>query len=251
MSDIFDWSTTAGSNTTVDGVNIAEGCPAGNVNNGMRAMMATIRNSFALALKTFLNGTAALPVANGGTAATTASAARTNLGLGSMATASTGDYLTTAAFSSALVGAVLDFAMSTPPSGWLECDGSAVSRATYAALFTAIGTTFGSGDGSTTFNLPDLRGRFRRGYDHGAGVDSGRTFGSTQAVAGDVPITGYGTSGLSPGPSVSVSSGRLVVGSGAVEISETLESLRAAGNTVTLTGDVRPVNVALLTCIKY
>jgi len=78
-------------------------------------------------------------------------------------------------------GAVTAFAMSTAPSGWLKCNGAAVSRTTYAALFSAIGTTYGSGDGSTTFNLPDLRGEFVRGWDDSRGVDSGRTMGSTQA----------------------------------------------------------------------
>jgi microcystin-dependent protein len=56
-----------------------------------------------------------------------------------------------------------DFAGTTAPAGWLACDGSAVSRTTYAALFSAIGTTWGAGDGSTTFNLPDRRGTFARG----------------------------------------------------------------------------------------
>ena len=78
-------------------------------------------------------------------------------------------------------GAVQSFAMSTAPSGWLDCDGSAVSRTTYSNLFSAIGTTFGTGDGSTTFNVPDLRGEFIRGWDDGRGVDSGRTFGTAQA----------------------------------------------------------------------
>jgi len=78
-------------------------------------------------------------------------------------------------------GAVQSFAMNTAPTGWLDCDGSAVSRTTYSTLYTAIGTTFGAGDGSTTFNVPDLRGEFIRGWDDGRGVDSGRTFGSAQA----------------------------------------------------------------------
>lgn len=77
-------------------------------------------------------------------------------------------------------GSLKEFAQSTAPAGWLECDGSAVSRSTYAALFTAIGTTYGTGDGSTTFNLPDARGRVLRGWDHGAGRDAGRAFGSSQ-----------------------------------------------------------------------
>jgi microcystin-dependent protein len=73
------------------------------------------------------------------------------------------------------------FAMSTAPTGWLKANGAAVSRTTYAGLFAAIGTTYGVGDGSTTFALPDLRGEFPRGWDDGRGVDSGRTFGSAQS----------------------------------------------------------------------
>ena len=60
-------------------------------------------------------------------------------------------------------GMVAAFAMTSAPTGWLTCDGTAVSRTTYSDLFTAIGTTWGSGDGTTTFNLPDLRGAFLRG----------------------------------------------------------------------------------------
>ena len=52
---------------------------------------------------------------------------------------------------------------ATAPSGWLLCDGTAVSRTTYAALFAVISTTFGTGDGSTTFNVPDMRGVFPKG----------------------------------------------------------------------------------------
>lgn len=80
-------------------------------------------------------------------------------------------------------GAIIPFAMGTAPSGWLVCNGAAVSRTTYSALFAAIGTTYGAGNGSTTFNLPDLRGEFIRGLDNGRGVDSGRTLGSTQSAS--------------------------------------------------------------------
>lgn len=58
-----------------------------------------------------------------------------------------------------LTGFIQMFAGSTAPTGWLMCDGSAVSRTTYADLFAVIGTAYGSGDGTTTFNVPDLRGR--------------------------------------------------------------------------------------------
>ncbi|KUM02269.1 tail fiber protein [Chromobacterium subtsugae] len=65
----------------------------------------------------------------------------------------------------AFAGAVLHFAMPNAPDGWLKANGAAVSRSQYAALFAAIGSTYGAGDGSTTFNLPDLRGEFIRGWD--------------------------------------------------------------------------------------
>ena len=80
-------------------------------------------------------------------------------------------------------GAVLYFSGRTAPAGWLKANGAAVSRTAYAALFAAIGTTYGAGDGRSTFNLPDLRGEFIRGWDDGRGVDAGRVFGSAQAHA--------------------------------------------------------------------
>lgn len=78
-------------------------------------------------------------------------------------------------------GQIAMFGMTTPPTGWLKCNGAAVSRTTYSDLFSAIGTTWGSGDGSTTFNVPDLRGRFARALDDGKGIDSGRSIATTQA----------------------------------------------------------------------
>ena len=70
------------------------------------------------------------------------------------------------------VGTILNYAAATSPSGWLICDGSAIPRTTYADLFTAISTIWGVGDGSSTFNLPDLRGAFLRGS--GTGTINGR-----------------------------------------------------------------------------
>lgn len=71
-------------------------------------------------------------------------------------------------------GVVLPFAGSTAPTGWLLCFGQAVSRTTYAALFTALGTSYGAGDGSTTFALPDLRGRIPGGKDNMGGSAASR-----------------------------------------------------------------------------
>ena len=78
-------------------------------------------------------------------------------------------------------GAVFCVAVATIPTGYLECNGAPVSRTTYAALFSFIGTQYGAGNGSSTFNLPDLRGEFVRGFDNGRGVDSGRGIGSSQS----------------------------------------------------------------------
>lgn len=64
-----------------------------------------------------------------------------------------------------LVGEIIAYGGGVAPTGWLICDGSAVSRTTYASLFTILGTTYGAGDGSSTFNLPDLAGRFPLGAD--------------------------------------------------------------------------------------
>lgn len=75
------------------------------------------------------------------------------------------------------IGVVTDFAGATAPSGWLLCFGQAVSRVSYADLFTALGTLYGTGDGSTTFNLPDLRGRVMGGKDDMGGSAAGRLTG--------------------------------------------------------------------------
>lgn len=86
-------------------------------------------------------------------------------------------------------GTIIAFGGTTIPAGWLVCDGSAVSRTTYVPLFAAIGINFGGGDGVITFNLPDLRGRFMRGMDAGAGRDpdaATRTPSKPGAPGGDV-----------------------------------------------------------------
>ena len=73
-----------------------------------------------------------------------------------------------AQYSTIPAGTISAFGGKTAPSGWLLCNGQLVNRADYPALFAAIGTTYGIGDGSTTFAIPDLRGRFVRGFDGGA-----------------------------------------------------------------------------------
>lgn len=88
-------------------------------------------------------------------------------------------------YADAPVGSISAFGGSTAPNGWLLCQGQAVSRTTYAELFSIIGTAFGSGDGSTTFNIPDLRGEFLRG----AGTNSHTNQGNGGNVGGHQDAT--------------------------------------------------------------
>lgn len=81
-------------------------------------------------------------------------------------------------------GSVQQFAGASAPAGWLECGGQAVSRTTYAALFLAIGTAFGGGDGSTTFNVPDMRGRVGVGRDNMGGTAANRVTAGNSGLDG-------------------------------------------------------------------
>jgi microcystin-dependent protein len=157
------------------------------------------------------------------------------------------------------VSSVIALASSPVPTGFLECNGAAISRTSYSALFTAIGTTYGAGDGSTTFNLPDLRGEFIRGFDNSRGVDVGRGFGSWQADefkshAHDSPLTNEADA-----TSASLYSGRTTTdtttyqditgssyGFGSNHLGEKIFTTTTAGG-----AETRPRNIAMLYCIKY
>jgi microcystin-dependent protein len=107
--------------------------------------------------------------------------------------ATTGDYtdLTNTPSNGVPVGALLPYGGSSAPSNWLICDGSAVSRVTNATLFSVIGTAYGMGDGSTTFNLPDLRQRFPLGLaSSGTGSSLGATGGTIDHTHGSPVTTG-------------------------------------------------------------
>jgi len=143
-------------------------------------------------------------------------------------------------------GTVISFAGQTAPTGYLICDGSEVDRIEYDVLYATIGTVYGPGDGSTTFNLPDLRGEFIRGWSKGGGtqrpdVDVGRDFGSTQGQSiqshsHSMPAGAASTSGIRPG--------------GGNRSADTTTS-----NTNVFPSDpdaeTRPRNVAMLYCIKF
>lgn len=154
---------------------------------------------------------------------------------------------------SGFAGMVAMFARSTPPSGWLKANGAAVSRTVYADLFSVIGTTFGAGDGVNTFNLPDLRGEFLRGWDDARGVDSGRAFSSVQAdamrnITGELSLI---TGGLTSATGVFGTS-TSQVNHIATSVSGTENSVSFdASRVVPTASENRPRNIALLTCIKY
>ncbi len=137
-------------------------------------------------------------------------------------------------------GTVQWFAAQTPPYGWLECNGSAVSRVTYANLFAVIGTTYGAGDGSTTFHLPDLRGEFIRGWDHQRDMDKNRIFGSVQES------TLFGGAAASDGYSHIVEGREML--SSKIYSDYGSEKYSSTGR---FQSRIRPHNVALLPIIKY
>lgn len=150
-------------------------------------------------------------------------------------------------------GAVAYFAMSTAPAGWLKANGAAVSRTTYASLFAAIGTTFGGGDGSTTFNLPDLRGEFVRSWDDGRAVDTGRAFGSSQtdALQGHRHNSIYNPF-LAAQSFSTGSASQVIQGSGAPgpDFAYTMVPDGTNGTPRT-SAETRPRNIAMLACIKF
>lgn len=223
-------ATTAFVQSTITGI----GAPVWGGITGVIGNQIDLTNALALkaplASPTF-TGTPAAPTAPAGT--------------------NTDQVATTAFVASAMpaatpVGTVIFVAQSTAPTGYLKANGAAISRVTYATLFAAIGTTFGVGDGSTTFNLPDLRGEFVRGWDDARGVDGGRTFGSAQAddlkshthptYSSRAYYSGGGTvwAGSYPGTTLAG------YASGSTEVTA------ATGG-----AEARPRNVALLACIKY
>jgi len=152
-------------------------------------------------------------------------------------------------------GQVTYFARFSAPTGWLKANGAAVSRTAYADLFSAIGTTFGAGDGFNTFNLPDLRGEFIRSWDDARGVDALRDMGSAQS---DAIRNITGTLSMSSG-------GFFDSGSGALAPATSTNGKATAGTVngsaddftfdasrvVPTANENRPRNVALLACVKF
>lgn len=146
-----------------------------------------------------------------------------------------------------LPGTIAYVGMNSLPAGWLKANGAAISRTAYAALFAAIGTTYGAGDGATTFNVPDLRGEFLRGLDDGRGVDSGRGIGTAQL--GQMESHTHNIFPQIDGPTAYTNPGHSIAKIG-YNGSTQANATSATGGTSNLSEN-RPRNVALLACIKY
>jgi microcystin-dependent protein len=144
------------------------------------------------------------------------------------------------------IGSFIWHTASTAPTSYLEANGATISRTTYAALFAVIGTTYGSGDGSTTFNLPNVSGYFVRGWDNGRGVDSGRAFGSNQTNSIQSHTHGMWQTlsrDSAQGDPNATSAGSF--GGGAAQFYQH-PNTDSTGSTET-----RPVNIAFLPCVRY
>ena len=194
---LTDYSATAASNTDIGGIDLGEGTMTpSSINNALREQMSH--------LKDFADGTAGIDVLNlqdddnsasiklqAPSAVTTTVTFTLPDGDGTsgqfLQTDGSGNlsWGTVAASSLFAAGMVIPYAGSSAPSGWLLSYGQAVSRSTYSDLFSAIGTTYGAGDGSTTFNLPDLRSRVVAGQDDMGGTSADRLTDQSGGLDGD------------------------------------------------------------------
>ena len=191
---ISEFSATAASNTDVNSIDIAENCAPSGINNSLREMAAMLKKQ-EVGTDPMTSPVLTTADINGGTYDGGAINSTT---IGA-STASTGAFTTLSASGAVTLGGtevtasaaeinVLTGGISTPPTaaihmyggtsaptGWLLCNGAAVSRSTYSALFAVVGTTYGAGNGSSTFNLPDLRDRFAvgSGTTYSAGATGG------------------------------------------------------------------------------
>ena len=169
------------------------------------------------------------------------------------------------------VGTILAHAANTPPTGFLECNGSNISRSTYATLFSTISTTFGVGDGSSTFALPDLRGQFIRGWANTGSTDASRVFGSTQTdqnknhthTTDSTSLTGgirkisegFGAGGSATGVFTKTADGNnTITGSSSTSPVGGVDFDGTHTHTISSSGggtEARPTNLALMYIIKF
>jgi microcystin-dependent protein len=210
-NSVRDYSATNSDNADIQSINISEGCSPAGINNALREIMVDLKNvsTGAVALETpsadqlnvdnlRLDGNAITSTDTDGDITLTPNGAGSVVidGLSMPQADGSADQVlktdgsgnigfTTLSSFSLPSGTVLPFAGATAPAGYQLCYGQAISRTTYASLFSAIGTTYGSGDGSTTFNVPDLRGRAIAGQDDMGGTSANRLTGQSGGLNGD------------------------------------------------------------------
>jgi microcystin-dependent protein len=189
IAKLSEYSTTPASNTDIGGININEGCSPANLNNAIRELMAQLRD-FQLGNQTSNQ----LSVAGGGTGLT-------SVGTSGNVLTSNGSAWVSSAPNYVPTGGMMMWGTASAPTGYLLCNGAAVSRSTYSALFAVLGTAYGSGDGSTTFNVPDFRDRFPVGA--GTTYSANSTGGSADATV--VSHTHTGTTGSAGSATGSIS----------------------------------------------
>lgn len=145
-------------------------------------------------------------------------------------------------------GAVFHFAMATCPSGYLVCDGSIISRSEYSRLFNAIGTTYGEGDGTTTFQLPDLQDIFIRGKSESREIGSYQDDAFQGHRHFNINQLSYVGGTCQSGDSVCVQSGD---GLRRLLYSQSDNLFENNNGTPRTADETRPKNITLLPCIKY
>ena len=159
-------------------------------------------------------------------------------------------------FADTPLGTINAFGGSVAPDGWLMCQGQAVSRTTYADLFAVVGTAFGAGDGSTTFNIPDLRGEFLRGAGDNShsGQGNGGSVGTHQdgtTVVASIMGNGYGVIyNMTNGTVASSTYDKWVGNSGNTYVHNTTSYETESYANVIGTGKARPTNTSVNFIIK-
>jgi microcystin-dependent protein len=176
---ISEFDSNPANNTDIDSINIAEGCAPSGINNAIRELMSQLKNQ--------QTGADSDNFTVGGNLAVTGTTTFTGIPSGPTASAGTNTtQLATTAYvlsNANPTGGIMMWGTGTAPTGWLLCAGAAVSRSTYAALFAVIGTTFGVGDGSTTFNVPNYTNRM----PYGATVGTTGGSATTTLITANLP----------------------------------------------------------------
>lgn len=178
-------------NQTTQPVTLSAGAATATIQPGTMDIFVIIGSNVRSLLSNVPGFSSPTPIANGGTGQSTVTAA-----LNALLPAQSGNngrYLQTdgtnvvwATVSPFIAGEIRQFAFATVPAGWLACGGQEVSRTTFADLFAAIGTTYGAGNGTSTFNVPDYRGRGVIGLDNLGGTAANRITVAGSGINGTV-----------------------------------------------------------------